>query len=857
MLAARNPLALSRIARHTLIAVAALAALPPAIAQTVDAPPAGVARQTGGDPPSRVARLNYLSGAVTTEPAGASDWSYAAVNRPLTTGDQLWNDSGARSELHIGSTAVRLGQSTSLSILNLDDTNTQLKVPLGTLSTHVRELPPGTSYEIDTPNLALAVGAPGDYRVDVAPDGSSTTVSVRRGSATVYGDGTQMPVSAGQRVVFTGTGLQVADTGAVPPPDGLDDWAASRDAAEERSVTARYVSREVPGYQDLDANGTWRDDPDYGEVWVPSAVPAGWAPYHTGHWIWQAPWGWTWVDDEPWGFAPYHYGRWAYVDDSWAWVPGPLVVSAPPCYAPALVAFVGGGGGGFDWSVGLAVGGIAAAGVAWFPLGPHDPWRPSWGGWSPHYYQHVNQTVIVNNVNNINVNKTVNVTNITNIHNTYANFRAPNALTAVPATAFVHGQPVSRFAQKVDPQQWRNAHIGSGAPGVAPVRQSFNGALRSAAYRPPAAAEQRSIVATRNPVVPAAYRDQLAAHLAQSGARVPGAGAPVVKTAAPPNYAMRPVRSPENTGAPNRWAMRNVQLVDTHAPVAQPGRGPQDGAGNPAARAGERPQPNMPQPNAAQPNAAQPNAAQPNAAQPNIARPGIPQPGVAQPHAPAVPGGPGGPGGPQNAMRPNPAPSVNNGVPRPPAFVNNPGARSEARAPGEAQRPQPSWTQPHPPIDRQRANGDQPRANGSPNPPLNYRSPTQNAVPPIRPTPTPTHAPQPAPQPAERVQPQPAGQAPRNEMRAPEAPRSMSRETPRQQVAPPAPRNEYRAPAPAPRPQVEAPRMPAPRMEPRPAPPPQAAPHNPPPAPRQEPPRQVRPDQQHGFNAHREDRRHA
>ncbi|MFP3608414.1 DUF6600 domain-containing protein, partial [Paraburkholderia sp. SIMBA_053] len=76
----------------------------------------------------------------------------------------------------------------------------------------------------------------------------------------------------------------------------FDQWAASRDAAEDRSVSARYVSREIPGYQDLDANGTWRSSPQYGEVWVPRATPAGWAPYHDGHWVWQAPWGWTWVD---------------------------------------------------------------------------------------------------------------------------------------------------------------------------------------------------------------------------------------------------------------------------------------------------------------------------------------------------------------------------------------------------------------------------------------------------------------------------------------------------------------------------------------------------------------------------------
>mgnify|MGYP003694811811 CR=1 FL=1 len=47
-------------------------------------------------------------------------------------------------------------------------------------------------------------------------------------------------------------------------------------------------------------------------------------------------------EDEPWGFAPFHYGRWAFVDSSWCWVPGPRGVR--PVYAPALVAFVGGGG---------------------------------------------------------------------------------------------------------------------------------------------------------------------------------------------------------------------------------------------------------------------------------------------------------------------------------------------------------------------------------------------------------------------------------------------------------------------------------------------------------------------------------
>ncbi|KUY51414.1 DUF6600 domain-containing protein [Burkholderia sp. RF2-non_BP3] len=826
---------LKRTARCTLLAFATLATLPSAFAQATQAAAyAAAARQPGGDPPSRVARLNYMSGAVTTEPAGTDTWSYAAVNRPLTTGDQLWNDAGARSELHIGSTAVRLGESTSLSVLNLDDNTTQLKVGLGTVSTHVRDLPPGGTYEIDTPNLALGVTGPGDYRVDVAPNGETTTVTVRSGSATVYGSNGQYPLSPGQQVVFTGTDLQVAQQSAAPAPDALDQWAAGRDAAEQRSVSARYVSRDIPGYQDLDANGTWRETPNYGNVWVPNDTPADWAPYHDGHWIWQAPWGWTWVDDAPWGFAPYHYGRWAYVDDSWAWVPGPMVVSQPPVYAPALVAFVGGGGGP-DWSVALTVGGVAAAGCAWFALGPGEPWHPGWGGWSPHYYDRVNRNIVVNNVT---VNKTVNVTNInnvtniTNINKTYVNFRAPHAITAVPASAFVHGQPVAHFSQRVDPQQWRNAHVMPGTPGIAPVRQSFTGGLRTASYRPPAAIGQHTFVATRNPAVPAAYRDQAAAHLARQGGRVPGAGAPVARTNVPADYTARPVRVPGNPKA-GAWAMRNVQLVNPHGPVVQPAHALRDGQPAPAQAEAQAARPGAPMP--IMPNGVRAmNGEAPNA------------PRVANGATPQAPGNPA----------PHQAPGAGNGVPHPPTAVNAPTGNDNTHA---AAAPAPAWMQPHTPMERQR-----------PTPPTALHAAGQNALPPVRsaaavPHPEAAHGtqpdarqetpralpqpridttaqiPQPRPRPdfaapAQHAQPRPERAAPTPQPRP-----EYAQPAPRREVAPPRV-NEYRPPAPAvhdmPRPQPQAPRMeprpsmPAPHMEPRSQPAPHVEaprPSNPPP----------------------------
>ena len=227
----------------------------PAFAQSAGAPYAAAARQPGGDPPGRVARLN-LSGAVTTEPAGTDTWSYAAVNRPLTTGDQLWNDAGARSELHIGSTAVRLGESTSLSVLSLDDTTTQLKVPAPYRRTCAICRPADRTKS--TRLTSRSASRPGDYRVDVAPNGASTTVTVRSGGATVYGSNGQYPLSPGQQVVFTGTDLQVAQQSAAQPRPARPVGRQPRRGRGALGIGPLCVPRH-PRLWDLDANGTWRE----------------------------------------------------------------------------------------------------------------------------------------------------------------------------------------------------------------------------------------------------------------------------------------------------------------------------------------------------------------------------------------------------------------------------------------------------------------------------------------------------------------------------------------------------------------------------------------------------------------------
>ena len=440
------------------------------------------------DPPGRVARLNLAEGAVSFAPANAGDtWTPAALNRPLTGGDRLWTGPQARAELYAGSTAVRMNSQTSLDFLTLDDNTTQLRLAQGTVRLRVRQLFDGQRLEIDTPNLAFVVSQPGDYRLDVDPAGDTTRVIAQSGGGVIYGDGAaSVNLAAGQQANFSGTQLVPAGPGA-SRQDAFDQWAASRDRLEDQSVSARYVPRETVGYQQLDSYGSWSQDPSYGAVWIPRAVPVNWAPYRMGHWAWVSPWGWTWVDDAPWGFAPFHYGRWAQIGPRWAWVPGRL---APrPVYAPALVAFVGGSSGGVSWNI--SVGGAPRPSVGWFPLAPGEAFRPTYRV-SPRYVTQVNNNIVVNN--------TVNVTN--NVTNVYRYQRQPAAVTAVSREDFERGRPVRASQHALSRADLGRAQLVADRaalpqrPSQAEVRERQRPV--AAAALPPPAVAARPVVSSRD-----------------------------------------------------------------------------------------------------------------------------------------------------------------------------------------------------------------------------------------------------------------------------------------------------------------------------------------------------------------------
>jgi hypothetical protein len=425
------------------------------------------------EPPSRVARVGYAFGNISFADAGSNQWVPLLANRPISTGDSVSVPDGGRAELQVGANALRLHERTRVSFITLNDENTQIQLSQGSLVLRVRALQERENFEINTPNLSFSIQEPGEYRINVNDDNTST-VMIRRGIGVAQGDRDIITLREGEQTRFSGTNLNHTQIARVPPFDSFDQWAADRDRAEENSISARYVPRDMVGYQQLDEYGIWDTHVEYGAIWYPRGISVGWAPYRDGKWVWVAPWGWTWVDRAPWGFAPYHYGRWAYVGKRWGWVPGRYERHHRAVYAPALVAWVGVGSGGLSAGINLSSRHSHGPSVSWFPLGPGEVYHPHYTR-SSRYIQHVNQTVIVNHATVINRS--------TRGYDTYRNDRyrnqhVHNAITSVPTQTFVRGDHVFPASSSLRTSDTKNIRVNLDGPNLVPEKNNRFGDAR-------------------------------------------------------------------------------------------------------------------------------------------------------------------------------------------------------------------------------------------------------------------------------------------------------------------------------------------------------------------------------------------
>ena len=484
------------------------------------------------DPPGRVGRVTDSQGQSWFYDTEAGEWSSLERNRPITTGDRVAVDGNGRLELRIGSTAVRLAGGSELEIVRLDDDRVDLMLHSGSAAVRVRSVEVAREVELATADGRFSPRGVAHFRVDRRDDGSVGTAW--SGDVHFEADDSALDVTSGRSAEFWREGANNSThySWGEPQHDDFADWTARADREDDRVAAAPYVSPEMTGAEDLNRYGTWDQHAEYGPVWYPTTVVAGWAPYRYGHWVVVRPWGWTWVDYAPWGFAPFHYGRWLYFGGRWCWAPGYRV--ARPVYSPAMVAWVGGP---------PAYGRGHSPYVGWVPLAPREPYYPHYttGG---SYWRAVNAAQSRMFAPDTPRRAPSGPT-------TYFNQAVSGAVSVVPGNALVPRRPIAPVVAEVDPtirnsfatQPTTRVHVPP--PGVArpvAVPGAAPGTQGAAPPLPPRATIQPTPQRSATPVPPMATAQ-------------PGAGA--------------------NPGAPDGRRERFPRAVPappiTHAPTAPSG----------------------------------------------------------------------------------------------------------------------------------------------------------------------------------------------------------------------------------------------------------------------------------------------
>ncbi|MDD2878250.1 MAG: hypothetical protein PHT60_08725 [Acidiphilium sp.] len=502
-------------------------ALTTALGTILPAIPTAQAQDASSAPPERVGQIALVQGSVSFDTNGASQWTAAALNYPVTSGDALYTQPDAEAAVAIDWSRITLNDATELQITNIGPHTVDAALSQGEAYLDLRYLAPGDSYAITTPRGTVNITQNGRYDILAGDQNAPTMVTVIDGAAQLQGQDVSLDIASGETATLQGADPVNASLGAGQRDPFVDRMLAVHYTAAP-SYVPPVVNQMTGGYQ-LSQYGNWSQTSQYGAVWYPR-VSSGWVPYRDGHWAYVAPWGWTWVDNDPWGFAPFHYGRWVQYGGRWGWAPAPVAYDAPayyqPVYAPALVSFFD-VGAGVAIGVGITAGALAAGSIGWVPLAPNEPYLP-WYHCPPHYVQQVNYY----NVRNVN--------RFTDIHNTtIINNYGPQRLinrggaTVIPAAAMRRGDPVGRFgrpapqamladARPVPPAGFRGApnHPGGGAaPGQHPPREfgQLPGApgnlvhrIAAQAPRPaPFAASRGLPVAHSGPVRGAALRPQI------------------------------------------------------------------------------------------------------------------------------------------------------------------------------------------------------------------------------------------------------------------------------------------------------------------------------------------------------------
>jgi hypothetical protein len=407
--------------------------------------PVGEGAEAEDVPGRGVARVSLINGDVTVKRGDSGDVIAAAINAPLVASDRVLTGPGARTELQLdAANRLRIAADSDLRLAEIEYRRYMVELGRGTLTWHVSK---GSAADIDinTPSVSIRPTQPGDYRITVNDDGT-TTVTARTGEAEIYSPRGVEKVRRGRTTLVRGERTDPEfQTIAEIREDEWDRFNLDRDRELDRSESARYLPEGMVGGEELDQNGDWVDSAPYGRVWQPR-VADGWSPYSQGRWAWTDYYGWTWVSYDQFGWAPFHYGSWFSNAGRWCWYPGPRYTRT--WWRPAMVAWFGFG------SVRVGVG---FGNWGWVPLAPFERFLPWYGRG---YYG--------NNRTNIHAN--IRIVNNYNIVNNYRNARVNGGARSIEAGQF--GRVGGRY-DRVGEANLRSAGLMQGQLPAAPTRESL------------------------------------------------------------------------------------------------------------------------------------------------------------------------------------------------------------------------------------------------------------------------------------------------------------------------------------------------------------------------------------------------
>ena len=155
------------------------------------------------------ARIQRVEGEVALNNSDAGnaqteEWIRATENQPVSVGDRIYTRDNSRTSLAFtGRNFARLDPNTSLDVLSLDESRTQLALRDGSAVFDVGYSNSGDLFEVATPYGAVDFQEPGLYNVGI--DNGQVLVSVLSGLAQVVGMGGSGQISKGELLTLVGS----------------------------------------------------------------------------------------------------------------------------------------------------------------------------------------------------------------------------------------------------------------------------------------------------------------------------------------------------------------------------------------------------------------------------------------------------------------------------------------------------------------------------------------------------------------------------------------------------------------------------------------------------------------------------